>query len=62
MLDAVRVKVENPQVGAPYKKLYPLYPLLPITVKLASYRGEQEQRVQRVRERNRFDNTAPEGG
>jgi hypothetical protein len=41
MLGIVTVKAENPQVNSPNKIAYPVYLLLPLTVKLASYREEQ---------------------
>lgn len=37
-------------------KLYRLYPLPPITLKIGSHRGDREMGVQQVQERSRFDN------
>jgi hypothetical protein len=55
MLGTVTVKAENPQVNGMSQELYPLYPLRRLTVKLASYREEQEQVVHRVQKLSRFD-------
>lgn len=62
LLGTVRVKAENGQVGDRFKIAYRLYPLRLLTVKLASYRGDTEQRVQQVQKLFRFDKTVPEGG
>lgn len=61
LLGALRVKVENYQVNEGYKIEYRLYPLRLLTVKLASYRGDTEKRVQRVPKLIRFDKAVPEG-
>lgn len=62
MLGALRVKPENGQVEGPYKIMYSLYRLLPITLKLALRKGDTEQTVQPVQIRSRFDNPALGGG
>lgn len=62
LLGALRVKAENSQVKHINKIMYSLYPLLRLTVKLVSYRGDTEKKVQRVQKLIRFDKPAQEGG
>lgn len=62
MLGTVTVKAENTQVNSNCKIRYHRYRVLPITQKLASYRGEQEHTVPGVPKRVRFAKALQEGG